>query len=155
MIRRTASVIAVGLLAIGLTGCGGETTTRVAEKSGVGETRTDLEPLTKRFPLLAATESATWMSGTMGPRDSPGPSTYWIDAIATLPAAEHEALAELGVLSAGSLPDDFRSELTESVPTGELRTSPELNEAFSHDEFWSEVLLVDDGATLVLSSTFE
>lgn len=155
MIRRAVSVIAVGLLAIGLTGCGGETTTRVAEKSGAGELRTDLEPLTKRFPLLAATESATWMSGTMGSRDVPGPSTYWIDAIVTLPASEHSAPTELGALSAGSLPDDFRPELTESVPTGELQTSPELKEAFSHDEFWSEALLVDDGATLVLSTTFE
>ena len=126
-----------------------------AEKSGSGDLRTDLEPLTKRFPLLATTETATWMSGTMGSDRVPGPSTYWIDAIITLPATEHEALAELGVLSAGSLPNNFRPELTESVPAGELRTSPELNEAFSHNEFWSEALLVDDGATLVLSTTFE
>jgi len=54
-----------------------------AEKTGTGTLRTDLSPLESRFPLLGMPVEATWYSGTMG-SDSPGPTTYWIDAIVTV-----------------------------------------------------------------------
>ncbi len=153
--RRVVGTVVIMSLGLFVAACSDGAPATVAEKNGSGELRTDLEPLTSRFPNLTSTEAAHWMSGTFGDGSVPGPSTYWIDAVVTLPASEHAALAELGALAPGSLPDDFVSELTESVPAGELRTSPELEEAFSPDEFWSDVLLVDDGATLVLSTTFE
>lgn len=160
MKRRAVGAVAIMLLGFVLAGWGEETSATVselppAEKSGSSEIRTDLAPLTSRFPDLGSAESAVWMSGTMGSDRVPGPSTYWIDAVITLPPAEHTSLAELGLLAADSLPEGFSPELTDSIPASELRTSPELDEALSHPGFWSEVLLVNDGATLVLSTTFE
>jgi len=63
-----------------------------AEKSGTGETRTDLEPLTKRFSALGDPVAATWISGTMGSSDVPGPSTYWIDAVVEVTPAQADEL---------------------------------------------------------------
>lgn len=160
MMRRALSAIAIMLMGFVLAGCGEDTSAKVtepppAEKSGSGAIRTDLAPLTSRFPDLGSAGSAIWMSGTMGDDRVPGPSTYWIDAVVTLPPTDHARLGELGPLSVASLPGNFPPELVESIPSSETRTSSELDEAFSPDGFWSEVLLVDDGATLVLSTTFE
>lgn len=84
---RTVGLLLSALLA--LAGCGGgsgpqpptEPTKSVDERGA----RTDLEPLTSRFPDLGDPVSATWQSGTLGDdRTAPGPSTYWIDAAVTV-----------------------------------------------------------------------
>lgn len=81
---RSLGLLLVALIT--LAGCGWgsepppptEPTKRVDERG----TRTDLDPLTTRFPDLGDPVSATWQSGTLGgDRDAPGPSTYWIDAV--------------------------------------------------------------------------
>lgn len=75
-----------------------------ATKTGSGEIRHDLAPLVKRVPALADARAATWYSGTLG--DSPGPSTYWIDAVVTLPATRATTLrAELDLDDLGTAPD--------------------------------------------------
>lgn len=133
----------------------GEHVTNSAEKTGDGKTRSDLQPLTDRFPALAAAESATWLSGTMGSSDAPGPSTYWIDAVVVLPPAEHAALKDLGTGSGAQLPEGFSAGLANAVPAGTLLGSTELTALFSQNGFSSAVVLVDDGRTLILSSLFE
>lgn len=84
---RPLGLLLAALLA--LAGCAGgsgerspsEATKRVDERG----TRTDLDPLTARFPDLGDLVSATWQSGTLGDdRTAPGPSTYWIDAVVTV-----------------------------------------------------------------------
>ncbi|MCL2490908.1 MAG: hypothetical protein FWF36_09375, partial [Propionibacteriaceae bacterium] len=57
---------------------------RRCKKHTRGQRRTDLEPLTKRFPLLGSPVAAIWYSGQMGDDSIPGPTTYWIDAVVTL-----------------------------------------------------------------------
>ncbi|WP_391857811.1 hypothetical protein, partial [Vibrio cidicii] len=106
-----------------------------ATKSGTGEVRHTLEPVTSRFPQLVDAESATWMSGTMGDSRAPGPSTYWIDAVVELPEAEHAELLRAVPAAESPLPDDFSPRLQEAIPSGALLTSSELNERFSQGRF--------------------
>jgi len=90
------AIVAMAAIACMLAGCSpvtvptptlSETSTQaVAEKSGTGERRNDVEPLVRRFPLLGQPVAAVWYSGTMGSDDAPGPSTYWIDAVVTVDA---------------------------------------------------------------------
>lgn len=157
---RFTRLIAVLLCAVLTAGCqtlwnGGTNvrTTDAAEKSGTGELRTDLEPLTKRFPALDNPEQARWMSGTFGSDRAPGPSTYWIDAVITLSESKFEELkSTYAPESAGKTPevvDGLRAEL----PTGTFLTSDRLDQAFTHDKWFAKAYLVPDHRTLVLVAT--
>ena len=149
---RSSTTIALLLIAVMAAGCqtSGNGVQHKAEKSGTGELRTDLEPLTTRFPVLDAPERARWMSGTLGSDRAPGPSTYWIDAVITLSQANTDELRSVHApQSAGATPDvvdDLRAEL----PTGTVLTSEGLDQAFSHDTWSAKAYLVPDNRTLVL-----
>lgn len=146
---RWTSLIAV--LAVLLAGCG--EAPRPAGKSGTGELRTDLEPLTKRFSALGSPERVRWMSGTFGSGRAPGPSTYWIDAVITLPQSKIDELKSAHVpQSAGATPhvvDGLRAEL----PAGKFLTGDRLDRAFSHDTWAARAYLSADNGTLVLVAT--
>jgi hypothetical protein len=102
------------------------------QKLNIGKRRVDIEPLTRRFPLLRKPLAAVWYAGTLGSDRVPGPSTYWIDAIVTL-APETAALIDwkydpqrttaapvvVDALRAG-IPDDLRvsASLNEALPAG-------------------------------------
>jgi hypothetical protein len=117
-------------------------------KTGTGEVRTDLDPLTKRFSALGQPVSATWMSGTLG-GDAPGPSTYWIDAVvkvtpetaATLRAASPQPTTETPEVE-----DGVRS----AVPAGRLLTSKALDALFAQGSFRATAYLAADSDTVVL-----
>ncbi|MCT1618853.1 hypothetical protein [Janibacter hoylei] len=87
-IRRIGLMLVLGLVVVLGSACGASSDDdrHVADKH-VDErgTRSDVEPLTQRFPDLGDPVSATWQSGTLGDsRTAPGPSTYWIDAAVTV-----------------------------------------------------------------------
>jgi len=126
-----------------------------AKKDGTGEVRHELEPLTSRFPQLSDAEAATWMSGTMGDPRVPGPSTYWIDAIVELPEAKHAGLLKAGSASELPLPEDFSPQLRGAIPAGQVVNSRELDERFSQGRFASNVYVVTDGRTVILSTLFQ
>ena len=148
-----------------LTGCApaappqsntGDTTenTMTAEKSGTGEVRSDLEPLTSRFPQLGTAESAIWLSGTLGGDRVPGPKTYWIDAVVVLPAAEYDALRSLYSYEPAVEAPDVVDALKDSVPSP-LLVSDDLDTEFSQGEFRSEVFLNDETRSVVVVSVFQ
>lgn len=117
-------------------------------KSGTGEFRTDLDPLTKRFPLLAGAEEARWMSGTLGDDRVPGPSTYWIDAIVTLP---EPAVAEINRgTREDPTPPAVVEGLREHLPEGPFLTGASLDEAFSAGNWSATVYLAKNTNTVVL-----
>ena len=119
-----------------------------ATKTGTGDVRTDLDPLTKRFDALGRPVSATWMSGTLG-GDAPGPSTYWIDAVvkvtpetaATLRATSPEPTTETPAVE-----DGVRS----ALPSGQLLRSTALDALFAQGSFRAKAYLAADSDTVVL-----
>jgi hypothetical protein len=131
------------------------TTETPMQRGGTGELRTDLAPLTSRFELLEGAESAAWLSGRMGDDSVPGPSTYWIDAIVTLPEADYQGLLDDYKAIETATPPTVESPLDEQLPDGQFLASPELDAAFSQDTFRSTVHLSADGQTLILRSVFQ
>ena len=119
-----------------------------ATKTGTGDVRTDLEPLTKRFSALGTPVSATWMSGTVG-GDAPGPSTYWIDAVVevtpetatTLRAASPEPTTET---------PDVEDGVRSALPSGQLLRSTSLDALFAQGSFRAKAYLAADSDTVVL-----
>lgn len=158
MSTRTAAAALAAALTLTLTaGCSTDpapTTDRTrstvssATKTGTGDVRTDLEPLTKRFSALGQPVSATWMSGTLG-GEAPGPSTYWIDAVvevtpetaATLRAASPEPTTETPDVEDGVRP---------ALPSGELLRSTSLDALFAQGSFRAKAYLAADSDTVVL-----
>ncbi|GAA3461260.1 hypothetical protein J2S66_005039 [Saccharothrix longispora] len=127
--------------------------TGAAVKSGTGELRTDLDPLLARFPVLGAPEGARWMSGTYGRADVPGPSTYWIDAVVTLPADRVTGLVSAHHPVAEGREPSVADGLRDALPPGPFLTGEALTSAFSHDR-WRATAYLDVGTgTLVLTAT--
>ncbi|WP_300080178.1 hypothetical protein [Propioniciclava sp.] len=120
-----------------------------AQKQGDGALRTDLEPLTSRFPVLGQPVSAQWMSGTLGDSRLPGPSTYWIDAIVVVTP---EVAAELAPLASETGTPDLVAGVAELVPPGTLRTSEQIDARFSTDTWWVDAYLVEGSDTVVLAA---
>ena len=123
-----------------------------AEKSGTGELRKDLEPLTKRFDALGSPQSATWMSGTMGDSDVPGPSTYWIDAIVTLAPGEARALKTRYAAKEADRTPDVIDALRGKFSQGPLLSSDELDTAFSQGSYAASAFLDVEYNQVVLTA---
>ena len=130
-----------------------------ATRSGTGEIRHELGPLTDRFPQLATALSATWMSGTMGDERVPGPSTYWIDAVVVLDEAGYAELRALAPGEAGSSEEaelpDLDAGLDDALPPGPFVRSSALDDAFSQDGRVTQVFLDDATSSVVLTSRFQ
>jgi hypothetical protein len=121
-----------------------------AAKSGTGELRTDLEPLVKRFPTLTTATGARWMSGTFGRTDTPGPSTYWIDAVVVLEPSEVERLVSAHAPTATGEKPDVIEELREQLPHGPFLTGDALDAAFKYENWRVDSYLARESGELVL-----
>lgn len=151
MTRAARHLVAAALLLLTAAACGTtqpEKGPTMPSKSGTGELRTDLEPLTKRFPLLTEAEKAEWMSGTFGDDRVPGPSTYWIDAIVTLPRS---TLAEIDKGSSENpTPPEVVEGLRDHLPEGPYLTGPSLDDAFTNDNWSATAYRAKDTNVVVL-----
>jgi len=161
MSHRPALVIAAAVLTLATAGaCSTEpnppadrtrstvSTVTPGTKTGTGEVRTDLEPLTKRFSALGQPVSATWMSGTLG-GDAPGPSTYWIDAVVKVApetAATLRATSPQPATETPGVEDGVRA----GLPSGQLLTSKALDALFAQGSFRAKAYLAADSDTVVL-----
>ena len=123
-------------------------TVSAATKTGTGEVRHDLDPLTKRFTALGTPVSATWMSGTLG-GDAPGPSTYWIDAVVRLSPEAASALRADSPTPTTETPD-VEDGVRSALPTGQLLRSEALDAAFAQGSFRAKAYLAADSDTVVL-----
>jgi hypothetical protein len=116
--------------------------------------RTDIQPLTTRFPALGTPEKAAWVSGTMGSDRAPGATTYWIDAVITLtPEQADQLIASAGSLAPVTLTtsEQIRADLS----AGELSGSAQLNQALSTAMHPVQAGFGADHRTLVMKSLFQ
>jgi hypothetical protein len=159
-VRRVGVVLALALAAAAsAVACqsspddGGQMRATEARKSGTGELRSDTEPLTTRFPVLSGPLDARWMSGTYGGADSPGPSTYWIDAVVTLGRDQVDTLrSTYGPTASGGVPAVVDG-LKEQLPPGPFLTSDALDKAFNHERWWASAYLDPEAGKLVIVAT--
>lgn len=114
-----------------------------------GPVRTDLPPLTSRFPALGTPVAATWQGGVLGDRRAPGPSTYWIEAVVTVPPQTAAALAARVGPPQPAAPS-VAAPLAAALPDGPWSAGPALDEAFATGEFSGNVFLAADDAVVVL-----
>lgn len=126
------------------------TSSPAASKTGDGTVRTDLEPLTTRFPALGAPVSAQWSSGSMGDGRVPGPSTYWIDAVVVVTPEVASRLAGMD-LTAAPVPD-LVAEVAPVVLPGQALASEALRAAFALPDWTVQVSLIEGTQTVVISA---
>lgn len=159
--RRHSSLLLLAAVTIGVTACTPATphptqttvTNGTAEKQGDGVLRTDIAPIAKRYPQLSTAESVEWMGGTTGSSDI-GPTTYWVDVVATLPASEIEALrsaVDLERIDAPALVPGMAAK----VPAGAFEGSAELDALFSAEGYSASVAIDAATRTVVLTGLFE
>lgn len=162
---RLGLAFAVLIAAVFFAACGSESAIDPAEKdtamtesqpsidkTGTGERRTDLDPLTDRFAAIGTPLAAVWMSGTLGDERVPGPASYWIDAIITLdPAVAARLRNDFGAVVTDETPNVVDG-LVDDIPTGSLLTSTELGRELSGSGFSAQGYLVDGTDQLVLVS---
>lgn len=125
-----------------------------APKTGTGELRTDPAPLLERFPVLDGVTDVTWMSGTLGDDSLPGPSTYWIDAVVTLPPGQAGEWRDSLALTAADEPPEVVPDLADFLPP-DVVTSDELDREFAMAGWQVEAYLEDSGDRLVLVAVGE
>jgi hypothetical protein len=123
-------------------------TVNAATKTGTGQVRHDLDPLTKRFTALGRPVAATWMSGTLD-GEAPGPSTYWIDAVVRLSPDTATALRAHSPAPTTETPD-VEDGVRSALPTGQLLCSDALDAAFAQGSFRAKAYLAADSDTVVL-----
>lgn len=154
MIRVVLAPLSLLLLLALLVACGDpdDRTASVAAptKNGSGELRRDLDPLVERWPVLAGATSATWMSGTRGDDEVPGPSTYWIDAVVTLDPATYDELAATTGLAPATTDPGVVPGLAGSLPDGSLLAGPSLDTVFTVGDWRATAYLSPDARAVVL-----
>lgn len=114
--------------------------------------RTDLAPLTKRFPALGDPVSARWQSGTFGSERVPGPSLYWIDAVVTLEPATADRLRQAGSPADDGSSPQLVGEMGSELPSGTLTRSDALDDELSHDGWRVRGWLVEGQDVLVIQT---
>lgn len=159
-----AATAAATVLAVAVAGCGSGVSgadgrnddvgqnSRTGEKNGSGAVRSDLRPLTKRFDLLGSPRHATWMSGTLGQSDVPGPSSYWIDAIVTLSPADAAALRRRYAAAETDQRPEVIGDLQPELPEGSLLASDRLDGAFSVGGFATRAFIAVSSNEIVLTA---
>jgi hypothetical protein len=123
------------------------------KKTGTGDLRHDLEPLTKRFTALGDPVSATWQSGTLASA-APGPTTYWIDAVVELTPEVATALRTHETEPTSETPEVVAA-VRAAIPSGPLRHGADLDAAFAQGSFRAKVYLVEGTDTVVLTALGE
>jgi len=126
-----------------------ESTLPAAERNEGGPLRTDLAPLTRRFPALGDPEAAHWQSGTLGDDEAPGPTSYWIDAVVEVrPETAAELRQRPGVQERPA--PAVAAALTGQLPEGQWLGGDGLDRAFATGGFGGQAYVHSDTDTVVL-----
>ena len=113
------------------------------------EVRHDLDPLKNHFPIIRQPKTASWLGGTLGDDNVPGPSIYYVDAVVDLePSVAGDLRTRYTPTDAGAVPQ-LRAPL--QAPAGGFLTSPALDQAVGGAEWHAKAFLHND--TLVITAT--
>jgi hypothetical protein len=126
-----------------------------ASKTTSNPVRHDLEPITRRFPVLGSPMSGSWVSGDMGDPSVPGPSLYWIDAVIELTADTASDLKQRYLPVPTTAMPDVWNTLTELLPKGGYVTSIQLDAAFTTTKLKSKAFMAADAPVVVISAIGE
>ena len=143
-------VTAVAALVAVLAWAGGVGGVAYPQKVAIGGVRTDVAPLTSRWPLLGDPVEAWWRGGTLGDSRAPGPSTVWIDAVVTLEPEVVEAWVATYRLVPANDPPDLVEGVASHQPAGPLVRADELDAAFHRGDWSARVYLDPAQRQLVL-----
>lgn len=118
--------------------------------------RHDLEPLTKRWPVIGNPVSVTWSAGDLvntSPAriDIPGPGVFWLDAIVELEPTVADSLRDRATTPPKAGPT-LREGLASHLPPGQLATSPALDAAFVTPHWTTHAYLQVSGNVLVITA---
>ncbi|MBF6346446.1 hypothetical protein IU409_23470 [Nocardia cyriacigeorgica] len=121
-----------------------------------GDTRTDIAPLVKYFPVIGNPESAQWVTWNNASERAPGPTIYWIEAVIRLTPADADRLRITYQPAPAPASPDLKSQVQQDVPPGRYLTGPELDRALRSGPEWggdATGYLQEGTTTLVLSAT--
>jgi hypothetical protein len=96
------------------------------------EIRTDVEPLTKRFPAIGAPEAVRWVTWNSASGGAPGPTTYWIDAVITLQPQTTASLVDGAKPTQQGKAPNVEEALRSAVPAGPFQTGAGLDKTLSN-----------------------
>lgn len=121
-------------------------------KVGTRVFKTDVAPLVTRFPALDGAVAACWQSGTFGESRVPGPSTYWIDAVVTMPPATVEQWRRQHATQPVTAQPDVFEDMIGRLPEGPLTASPGLDAVFDVGTWYAKVFLGPDGKVVLVAT---
>lgn len=101
-----------------------------------GETRTDIAPLVKYFPVIGNPESAQWVTWNNASERAPGPTIYWIEAVIRLTPADADRLRNVYHPAPTAAGPELTSQVQQAVPPGRYVTGPELDRALRRGPEW-------------------
>ena len=156
--RRAGGVLTcVGVALVVGGGCtpadpaGPDRTTATIVDKGAGKVVTtgpgrDLDPVMRRFPLLADGTVDGWIAGTIGAAPGlservPGPTTYWFDAVVDVGTEQVAAWVREYDAASVAAPDSVAVELRDLVQSGEFVGGRRLDDAFSSARWHARVYL--------------
>ncbi|PRC41838.1 hypothetical protein C6A85_000000113570 [Mycobacterium sp. ITM-2017-0098] len=116
------------------------------------EIRSDTEPLTTRFPAIGTPDAVTWVTWNSASSDVPGPTTYWIDAVVTLPPQTTTALVTTFQPAADGKTPSVHDMLRSAVPPRPFLTGTALDAALSTSGWVASAYLDRERNQLVLSA---
>ena len=155
MTRRQALAAAVtGLCLAGLVaGCAGKSDQdKQRDRIEEAQPRTDVEPITKRWPQLGGIQQAHWVGGTLTSDGSPGPSSYFIEAVVILAPADLARLTSQHHFSPAPTRPDPPASLRPHLREGNWLSDAEVDQAFSPPNWVSHIYVQPDNALAYISA---
>lgn len=162
-----APLVAVTIVGAALAGCDPVTprprTSTAADTTSAtsstrhrdGGIRTDTAALTARFPGLGPIASASWVTGRKGDDRVPGPSGYYLDALASLDPATMAGLTTRPAPSPRPLSHILDPDLAALAPAGTLVWPLTLESRVmdASPSYAVSLLLIQGTSTAVLTAT--
>lgn len=149
-----AAVTGLYLVAVGfVAGCGGTSDQeKQRERIEEAQPRTDVDPITKRWPQLGGIQEAHWVGGTLTDDGAPGPSSYFVEAVVVLAPADVARLTSQHHFAPAPTRPDPPASLKPYVREGNWLSDGEVDQAFTPPQWVSQIYVQPDNALAYISA---